>query len=130
MFLQDKADKMVDVSTFLEDLAAKKGIDQQFLKQVSMKLMFILNEIREVGDQFASLKKISFFSFLVGQFQRGFKIILQPNPYDGSVSDPLMTLACLDSSLAMQPVFSKFKWVVLTSGTMSPIELYPRLLRF
>ena len=74
-----------------------------------------------MGDQFVALKRISFFSFLIGQFQRGFKIILQPNPYDGSVSDPLMTLACLDSSMAMQPVFSKFKCVILTSGTMSPI---------
>ena len=39
-------------------------------------------------------------------------------------------LSCLDASLAMRPVFQKFQTVVITSGTLSPIDLYPRILNF
>jgi DNA excision repair protein ERCC-2 len=39
-------------------------------------------------------------------------------------------LSCLDASLAIKPVFERFQSVVITSGTLSPIDLYPRLLNF
>ena len=42
----------------------------------------------------------------------------------------MLQLSCLDASLAMRPVFSKFQTVVITSGTLSPIDLYPRILNF
>ena len=41
-----------------------------------------------------------------------------------------MTLACFDSSLAMKYVFETVQSVVLTSGTMSPLDIYPRILDF
>lgn len=46
---------------------------------------------------------------------------------------PLMfgiQLSCHDASLAIKPVFDRFQSVVITSGTLSPIDLYPRLLNF
>ena len=45
-------------------------------------------------------------------------------------SDVLLQLSCLDASLAVRPVFQKFQTVVITSGTLSPIDLYPRILNF
>jgi hypothetical protein len=45
-------------------------------------------------------------------------------------SRPLPLPSCLDASLAMRPVFSKYQSVVITSGTLSPLELYPRILNF
>ncbi|CAN0892867.1 General transcription and DNA repair factor IIH helicase subunit XPD [Linum grandiflorum] len=39
-------------------------------------------------------------------------------------------LSCHDASLAIKPVFDRFQSVVITSGTLSPIDLYPRLLNF
>ncbi len=36
----------------------------------------------------------------------------------------------MDASLAVRPVFEKFQTVVITSGTLSPIDLYPRILNF
>lgn len=42
----------------------------------------------------------------------------------------LEQLSCLDASLAVKPVFQKFQTVVITSGTLSPIDLYPRILNF
>lgn len=43
-----------------------------------------------------------------------------------AVSVPSLQLSCLDASLAMKPIFSKFQSVVITSGTLSPIDLYPK----
>jgi len=41
-----------------------------------------------------------------------------------------LQFACLDASIAMQPVINKFRSVVITSGTLSPLEMYPRMLNF
>jgi len=43
---------------------------------------------------------------------------------------PVFQLSCHDASLAIKPVFDRFQSVVITSGTLSPIDLYPRLLNF
>lgn len=49
---------------------------------------------------------------------------------DGNIADPLITLSCLDSSLPMQSIWKSFPSVILTSGTISPIYLYPKILGF
>lgn len=41
-----------------------------------------------------------------------------------------LQLSCLDASLAVKPVFAKFQSVIITSGTLSPIDLYPKILNF
>ncbi|RZC89397.1 hypothetical protein C5167_030431, partial [Papaver somniferum] len=46
------------------------------------------------------------------------------------ISDPVLQLCCHDASLAMKPVFEQFQSVVVTSGTLDPIDLYPGLLNF
>ena len=54
-------------------------------------------------------------------------------PYDARtphLRDPILRLVCQDASLAMQPVLSKFRNVVITSGTLSPIGFYPKILKF
>lgn len=37
---------------------------------------------------------------------------------------------CLDASLAIKPVFDRFSSVVITSGTISPLDMYPKMLGF
>lgn len=62
---------------------------------------------------------------------QGFKIIIEP--YDErlpNIRNPILNLACLDASLAIKPIFEHFQSVVITSGTLSPIDLYPKLLNF
>ena len=41
-----------------------------------------------------------------------------------------MQLCCLDASLAIKPVIAKFQSVILTSGTLSPLDMYPKMLNF
>ena len=43
---------------------------------------------------------------------------------------PPTQLCCNDASIAIKPVFEKFQSVVITSGTLSPIDMYPKILGF
>lgn len=38
--------------------------------------------------------------------------------------------SCLDPSIAIKPIFERFSSVVITSGTISPLDMYPKMLRF
>ena len=44
--------------------------------------------------------------------------------------NPVMHFRCLDASIAIRPVFKRFQSVVITSGTLSPLDMYPRILDF
>ena len=62
-------------------------------------------------------------------YDKGFAIIIEP--YDTrtpNLLDPVLHLTCTDASIAIKPVFERFRSVVITSGTLSPLDLYPRLL--
>lgn len=56
--------------------------------------------------------------------------IFLPGQNIGTSCPSVLQLSCLDASLAMKPVFTKFQSVIITSGTLSPIDLYPRILNF
>jgi DNA excision repair protein ERCC-2 len=85
-------------------------------------------------DEFNSLTDVADFVTLLASYSEGiakFAIIMEPNgsSVPGAV-DPVIQLACLDSSLAIAPLFKRFGSVIITSGTLSPIDLYPKLLQF
>ena len=40
--------------------------------------------------------------------------------------NPVMHFRCLDASIAIRPIFERFQSVVITSGTLSPLDMYPR----
>lgn len=81
-------------------------------------------------DEFSSLTLVANFFTLLGTYYEGFIVITDPYPEAEGIYDPLIQLSCLDSSLAMRPVLAKFQSVILTSGTISPLFLYPKLLGF
>lgn len=47
-------------------------------------------------------------------------------PYMGSKR----VCRCLDPALAIKPVLERFQSVIITSGTISPLDMYPKMLRF
>jgi DNA excision repair protein ERCC-2 len=85
-------------------------------------------------DEFNALTDIADFATLLATYSEGiakFAIIMEPNGSSiPGATDPVIQLACLDSSLAIAPIFKRFGSVIITSGTLSPIELYPKLLQF
>lgn len=81
-------------------------------------------------DEFSSLNLVANLATLISTYYKGFVVIIEPFPEDQLLYDPLLQFYCLDASLATQPVFKKFRNVILTSGTISPMEIYPRILNF
>jgi len=80
------------------------------------------------------LNIIADFATFIATYYEGFSLILEPYHEDNKGStghkNPLLQFYCLDASIAMKPIFEKFKNVILTSGTISPIDIYPKILKF
>lgn len=87
-------------------------------------------EITDLKDLHA-LQKIASFATLLSTYQKGFILILEPFENDlDTIPNPVLHFTCLDATLAIKPVFDRFSSVIITSGTLSPLELYPTLLGF
>ncbi|KAG2438141.1 hypothetical protein HXX76_005750 [Chlamydomonas incerta] len=135
-FLRDKMSVPVVTSqtpeVFLTELQERVQVDAKTLKFCYDRLSSLLKTLEITNtDEFTPIQLVADFATLVGTYAKGFAIIMEP--YDErlpQVPDPVLQLSCLDASLAMRPVFSKFQTVVITSGTLSPIDLYPRILNF
>lgn len=81
-------------------------------------------------EEFTPLTLVANFFTLLGTYWEGFIIITDPYPEAEGIYEPLIQLSCLASSLAMKPVLDRFQSVILTSATISPLFLYPKLLGF
>lgn len=46
------------------------------------------------------------------------------------VFNPILRLTCLDASIAASHIFKHFKNVIIASGALSPVEIYPKSLNF
>ena len=80
-------------------------------------------------DEFTPLGKVTSFAALVGTYTEGFAVLMEPFD-DNGLPDARIQLCCVDASLAIRPVFERFKSVVITSGTLSPLDMFPRMLNF
>ncbi|KAK9281348.1 hypothetical protein L1049_004248 [Liquidambar formosana] len=117
---------------FVASINSQAGIDQKMLRFCYDRLhsLMLTLEITDT-DEFLHIQTICDFATLVGTYTRGFSIIIEPfDERMPHIPDPVLQLSCHDASLAIKPVFERFQSVVITSGTLSPIDLYPRLLNF
>lgn len=61
----------------------------------------------------------------------GFVVVCEAqDPSRPGIPDPVIRTVCVDASLALREVFSKYRSVILTSGTLSPLDIYPKILGF
>ncbi|GMH20543.1 hypothetical protein Nepgr_022384 [Nepenthes gracilis] len=117
---------------FVAAVQAQVGINQKMLRFCYERLhsLMLTLEITDT-DEFLHIQTICNFATLLGTYTRGFSIIIEPfDERMPHIPDPILQLSCHDASLAIKPVFERFQTVVITSGTLSPIDLYPRLLNF
>jgi len=120
---------------FLHRMMNGTSLEAKPLKFAYSRLTSLLRTLQVSNlDDFNALTDVADFVTLLSTYSEGiarFAIIMEPN---GSAipgaSDPVIQLACLDASLAIAPLFKRFGSVVITSGTLSPIDLYPKLLQF
>lgn len=121
-------------SRFLHDMRNELHEEVRPLRFCSDRLKSLLQtlEISDVAD-FTPLQIIADFATLIGTYghTKSFGVIFEPvDERMPNVPDPVLQLACLDASIAMRPVFNKFQSVILTSGTISPLPLYAKILGF
>ena len=68
---------------------------------------------------------------MISTYLEGFLLIMEPFESNNStLLNPKLHLTCLDASIAIRPVFRRFKTVLITSGTLSPLDMYPKILDF
>ena len=121
---------------FLHRMITTTSLEAKPLKFAHSRLASLLRTLQVPNlDDFNALSDIADFASLVATYSEGqprFAIIMEPSVggVGGLTPDPAIQLACLDASLAIAPVFKRFGSVVITSGTLSPIDLYPKLLQF
>ncbi|CRG99555.1 TFIIH basal transcription factor complex helicase XPD subunit, putative [Plasmodium relictum] len=117
--------------SFLYKCEKDTKLDTSFFKYCFDRLKSLLNTLQIVNiDDYSSLNIVCNFCTLLGNYFKGFIIICEPYPEATGIYDPVIQFACLDSSIAMKSVINKYKSIILTSGTITPLELYPKLLNF
>lgn len=119
-------------ATFLKDIQSKSLIERKPLRFCAERLRSLVRTL-EVDDvtNFSALTKICNFATLISTYTNGFCLIIEPfDDRTPSIPNPVLTFSCLDASIAIKPVFERFQSVVITSGTLSPLNMYPRLLDF
>lgn len=117
---------------FLHSLQEATGLERKALKYCYLRLSLLLRTLQITGlDEYSAITEVANFITLVASYMEGFAVITEPQ--GGAirgVAEPLLHLVCLDAAIAAKPVLTRFASVVITSGTLSPIDLYPRLLGF
>ncbi|TEB18611.1 adenosine tri phosphatase [Perkinsus sp. BL_2016] len=114
---------------FCHRIEESQNIDSKTLKSFSLRLRSLLNTLKIVDvDQFVPIAKVCEIVSLAASHSRGFAVLVDPYPEMEGVYDPQLELSCLDASIAMKLVTDRFETVVLTSGTLSPLSIYPKLL--
>ncbi|KAF4748317.1 General transcription and DNA repair factor IIH helicase subunit XPD, partial [Perkinsus olseni] len=114
---------------FLHDLESQQYIEARTMKAFDARLRSLMNTLKITDiDEFSPLTKICDLCTLASLHSKGFAVLTDPCPEAEGIYDPQLELSCLDAAIAMRPVVRRYKNVVLTSGTLSPLSMYPKLL--
>ncbi|BEI83433.1 hypothetical protein CcaverHIS002_0400370 [Cutaneotrichosporon cavernicola] len=118
--------------SFLAHLKEITFIEKRPLQFCSERLSNLIRTLELTNiEEHAALQKIATFGTLVSTYEKGFLLILEPYETEhATVPNPLFRFTCLDPSLAIAPVFERFGSVIITSGTISPLDMYPKILQF
>eukprot|EP00055_Hartaetosiga_balthica_P015491 m.91823 g.91823 ORF g.91823 m.91823 type:complete len:776 (+) comp8880_c0_seq2:139-2466(+) len=117
---------------FLEHLREETTIEAKPLRFCSERLSSLLQTLEMPNLQdFNSLINVTSFATLVATYSSGFSLIIEPfDDRAPTIKDPVLSFNCMDASLAIKPVFERFQSVIITSGTLSPLDMYPKILDF
>ena len=121
-------------SAFLESVKRDTLIERRPMRFMTERLAALERTLQDTstGSQHQALQRVAAFGTLVSTYQTGFTVLFEPldETAAAGATSALLTLSCLDATIAMRPVLSRFRAVLITSGTLSPLEIYPRLLDF
>lgn len=118
--------------SFLQHLKELTFIEKKPLRFCAERLTSLVRtlELTNIED-YQPLQEVATFATLVATYDTGFSLILEPYESDtATVPNPILHFTCLDAAIAIKPVFDRFSSVIITSGTISPLEMYPKMLGF
>ncbi|KAA8565875.1 hypothetical protein EYC84_009691 [Monilinia fructicola] len=119
-------------ASFLAHLREYTFIEKKPLRFCAERLTSLVRtlELTNIED-YQPLQEVATFATLVATYEKGFLLILEPYESDtAEVPNPVLHFTCLDAAIAIKPVFERFSSVIITSGTISPLEMYPKMLNF
>ncbi|TIB12971.1 hypothetical protein E3P77_01533 [Wallemia ichthyophaga] len=118
--------------SFLQHLRDITFIERKPLRFCSDRLSNLIKTLElERLDEYSSLQSVAAFATLVSTYEKGFLLILEPFETEtATIPNPIFHLTCQDASIAIAPVFDRFSSVIITSGTISPLDMYPKMLNF
>ena len=119
-------------TSFLAHVKELTFIEKKPLRFCSERLTSLVRTLELTSiEEYQALTEIATFATLVSTYEKGFLLILEPFESEtATVPNPVLHFTCLDASIAMKPVFERFSSVIITSGTISPLDMYPKMLNF
>ncbi|CAD5223694.1 unnamed protein product [Bursaphelenchus okinawaensis] len=153
-----RAVQLESPAAFLRDIKQRVLIDRKPLRFCAERFATLVRTL-ELADvsELSALVKMTSFATLVSTYARGFSVIVEPGDLTKSEGgddkkknekgketkaqirqrknnrthyDCYIHLNCMDASVAIKPVLDRFQTVIITSGTLSPLEIYPKILDF
>ncbi|ELA42799.1 DNA repair helicase (rad3) [Vittaforma corneae ATCC 50505] len=118
------------IKSFIQSIKELTFIDKKTLSFVSQRMGIMVQSLGVEDDELYKLLSIANFGTMLSIYSKGFSVIFEPYDTMSGVFNPVLRLSCLDASIAMSHVFKNFRNVIITSGTLSPIEMYPKILNF
>ncbi|KAJ1886522.1 TFIIH/NER complex ATP-dependent 5'-3' DNA helicase subunit [Kickxella alabastrina] len=118
--------------SFLQHIREITYIDRKPLRFCAERLASLVRTL-EITDleEYGALARVAAFATLSATYDTGFMVLFEPHEGNSKeVINPVLHLACLDAAIAIRPVFQRFHTVIITSGTLSPMEMYPKMLEF
>ncbi|XP_059168670.1 general transcription and DNA repair factor IIH helicase subunit XPD-like [Physella acuta] len=118
--------------SFLKDCQSKVCIERKPLRFCSERLASLLRtlELADIKD-YSALSLVANFATIISTYTKGFSLIIEPfDDRTPTIANPIMNFSCLDATIAVKPIFDRFQTVVVTSGTLSPLDMYPKILDF
>ena len=97
------------------------------------RMRMLMRTLREGSETFRDLQLMVHLVTTLGTYENeGFKVVTEPEEATASNThwDSAYSLVCCDASIAMRHVFQKYRSVILTSGTLSPLSVYANILGF
>lgn len=91
----------------------------------------LLNTLR-VADlaPYRALDLVASFATVLSTYYRGFTVLIEPCPPESANPNHMIQLVCHDPAFCLQPLFRRFKNVVLTGSQLQPIDMLPKVLGF
>ncbi|GAB7347535.1 hypothetical protein MBLNU459_g4431t1 [Dothideomycetes sp. NU459] len=118
--------------SFLQHLKELTFIERKPLRFCAERLTSLVRtlELSNIED-YQPLQEVATFATLIATYDTGFLLILEPYESEtATVPNPILHFTCLDAAIAIKPVFERFSSVIITSGTISPLDMYPKMLGF